>query len=191
MRSNLTRALLPAVLLALAAAGARPAAAQGRSSALVYNIYDDADSALQAFSSLLALEEAGSIQMDGYAVLYKDQDGRILILNSSAAMRRGRAAGGALVGGVIGALLGPVGAMAGAGVGAAAGGGYGRRAADIPERDVGFIKSSLEPGSAVVLAEMDQRFTPLAVSALRDASSGAPMAPPPVEQPMQGQCPPY
>jgi uncharacterized membrane protein len=154
------------LLAAVAAIGsARLARAQAPQS-LVYAVYDDEKAAQEAFSAMRNAQRQGAIHVDSFAVISKDQNGRVRV---SSTQRRG-ARTGAIVGAVVGMLGGPVGVAAGA----AAGGGLGYltgRTVGIPRSTINDIKSSLTPGSSAIVAVVQQRWVADLESSLRAAKA--------------------
>ncbi|HEY7376889.1 MAG TPA: hypothetical protein VIF57_32320, partial [Polyangia bacterium] len=94
---------------------------------LVYAVYDNEKAAKEAFSAMRDAQRKGVIHVESFAVVSKDQNGRVHV--KSTQRRSARA------GAIIGALVGVLGGPAGVAVGAAAGGGIGYltgRAVGIP-----------------------------------------------------------
>jgi uncharacterized membrane protein len=139
-----------AVALGVAALGiARAQTAVPQS--LVFAVYDTPNGAADAYKSMKDTQRQGVIHIDSFAVVSKDDRGRVRVHSTQ---RRGARAG-AIVGALVGAVGGPVGALAGAG----AGGGIGYltgSAVGIPRGDINAIKSSLQPGSSALIAVVDE-----------------------------------
>jgi uncharacterized membrane protein len=127
--------------------------AQATPQSLVYAVYDNENGARDAFNAMKQTQREGVIHIDSFAVVAKDQRGRVRVQSTQ---RRG-ARGGAIIGALVGALGGPVGAVAGA----TAGGGIGYltgEAVGIPREDINAIKASLTPGSSALVAVVDERW---------------------------------
>jgi uncharacterized membrane protein len=125
----------------------------GAPQSLVYAVYDSPSGASDAFKALRETQREGVINIDAFAVISKDDRGRVRVHSTQ---RRGARAG-AIVGALIGAVGGPAGALAGAG----AGGGIGYltgRSVGIPRADINAIRASLEPGSSALIAVIDERW---------------------------------
>jgi uncharacterized membrane protein len=120
---------------------------------LVYAVYDSEDGARNAFDTMRQSERQGVINIDSFAVVSKNQSGRVRVHSTQ---RRG-----AVAGSVIGALIGVIGGPAGVAVGMGAGGGIGfltGNAVGIPREDINAIKSALQPGTSAVIAVVDERW---------------------------------
>jgi uncharacterized membrane protein len=120
---------------------------------LVYAVYDTETGARDAFQAMRQTQRQGVIHIDSFAVVSKDQKGRVRVHSTQ---RRGAKAG-AIVGAIVGVIGGPVGVAAGA----AAGGGLGYltgSAVGIPRDAINSIKTSLEPGTSAIVAVIDERW---------------------------------
>ena len=136
----------------LAAGGARLHGAP-RAETLIYAVYDGQDTASRVFKSIREAQgpQTGE-RIESYAVVSKDANGRVTVLD-----QRKRDAGiGAVLGGIIGLVGGPIGVAAGA----AAGGAVGYLTGDavgIPREKVESMRTSLTPNSsALVVVLQDQ-----------------------------------
>lgn len=133
---------------------------------LVFAVYDSDKAAKEAFDAMKDSQKKGVIRIDSYAVISKDQKGRVHVKSTQ---RRG-ARTGAIIGGIIGILGGP----AGVAVGAAAGGGIGYltgNAVGIPRDKIEEIKSSLTPGSSAIVAVIDEQWAASLEDSLRAAQA--------------------
>jgi uncharacterized membrane protein len=156
------------VVVGVAVMGAlRVAAAQGPApQSLVYAVYDNEASAKQAFDAMRDSEKNGVIRIDSYAVVSKDEKGRVHVKSTQKR--------GARTGAIIGALIGVLGGPAGMVAGAAAGGGVGYltgNAVGIPRERIQEIKTSLTPGSSAIIAVIDERWAASLEDSLRAAQA--------------------
>jgi uncharacterized membrane protein len=129
------------------------ARAQTQVQTLVFASYDNENGAKDAFQAMKQTQKEGVIRIDSYAVVSKDQKGRVRVQSTQ---RRG-----ALAGSVIGALVGLLGGPAGVAVGATAGGGLGYLTGStvgIPREDINAIKANLQPGTSAIVAVIDERW---------------------------------
>jgi uncharacterized membrane protein len=120
---------------------------------LVYAVYDSEQGAKNAYDAMKQTQREGVIHIDSFAVVSKDQKGRVHVHSTQKR--------GAVAGAVVGALVGALGGPAGAAVGATAGGGIGFLTGEtvgIPREDIGAIKASLTPGSSALVAVVDERW---------------------------------
>jgi uncharacterized membrane protein len=134
---------------AVGLARAQPATPQS----LVFAVYDSPGGALDAYNAMKQTQREGVIRIDSFAVVSKDDKGRVRVHSTQ---RRGARAG-AIVGALVGVLGGPAGVVAGA----AGGGGLGYltgSAVGIPREDINAIKASLQPGSSALVAVIDERW---------------------------------
>ncbi|HXU04526.1 MAG TPA: DUF1269 domain-containing protein [Polyangia bacterium] len=158
---------ISAAVIVGAAAAWQPARAQGTPpQTLVYATYDSENGAREAFDAMRRSQRAGVINIDSFAVLSKDQRGRVHIQSTQ---RRGARAG-AVVGALVGLLGGPVGVIAGA----AAGGGIGYltgNAVGIPRSQINDIKASLNPGTSAIVAVIDERWVADLEESMRQAKA--------------------
>jgi uncharacterized membrane protein len=145
---------MAAALAVVTAGGVGIAHAQRRvPQSLVFAAYDTEGGAQEAFDAMRQTQKEGVIRIDSFAVISKDQNGRV---RTRSTQRRGARAGA-----VVGALVGVLGGPAGVAVGAAAGGGLGYltgSAVGIPRDDINMIKSNLTPGSSALVAVIDERW---------------------------------
>jgi uncharacterized membrane protein len=165
VRSGSVRSVV-SMLAAVAAVGAiRVASAQGPApQSLVFAVYDNDKAARDAFAAMKESQRKGVIRIDSFAVISKDDKGRVHVKST----QRRHARTGAIVGALVGVLGGPIGMAAGA----AAGGGIGYlsgRSVGIPRDRIEEIKSSLEPGSSAIIAVLEERW----VSDLEDSLRAA------------------
>lgn len=144
------------VLVGVAALGAiRIASAQGPAApqTLVFAVYDNEKAAKDAFAAMKDGQKKGVIRIESFAVVSKDQKGRVHVKST----QRRSARTGAIIGALVGVLGGPVGMAAGA----AAGGGIGYlsgNAVGIPRAKINEMKDSLEPGSSGIIAVVEERW---------------------------------
>jgi uncharacterized membrane protein len=120
---------------------------------LVYAAYDTEAGAKDAYNAMKQTQKEGVIHIDSFAVISKDQKGRVHVHSTQ---KRGARAGA-----VVGALVGALGGPAGAAAGAAAGGGIGYLTGEsvgIPREDINAIKAALTPGSSALVAVVDERW---------------------------------
>jgi uncharacterized membrane protein len=156
------------MLAAVAAVGSiRVASAQGPApQSLVFAVYDNDKAARDAFAAMKESQRKGVIRIDSFAVISKDEKGRVHVKST----QRRHARTGAIVGALVGVLGGPAGMVAGA----AAGGGIGYlsgRSVGIPRDRIEEIKSSLEPGSSAIIAVLDERWVNDLEDSLRAAKA--------------------
>jgi uncharacterized membrane protein len=133
---------------------------------LVYAVYDGEKGANEAYAAMKDAQQKGVIRIDSFAVISKDQKGRVHVKSTQKK--------GARTGAVIGALIGVLGGPAGAVAGAAAGGGIGYltgNAVGIPRDRIEEIKSSLTPGSSAIVAVVEERWVSDLESSLRAAQA--------------------
>jgi len=154
------------VLVGVAALGAiRLASAQGPApQTLIFAVYDNEKAAKDAFAAMKDGQRKGLIQIDSYAVVSKDQKGRVHVKST----QRRHARTGAIVGALVGVLGGPIGMAAGA----AAGGGIGYltgNAVGIPREKIEEMKSSLDPGMSGIVAVVEERWVADLEASLRAA----------------------
>jgi uncharacterized membrane protein len=151
-RKHLSARALVAGLVTMAAASTARAQTNVPQS-LVYASYDSESGAKDAYKAMKETAREGVIHIDSFAVISKDQKGRVHVQST----QKHGALGGAVVGALVGALGGPAGAAAGA----AAGGSIGfltGSAVGIPREDINTIKASLTPGSSALIAVVDERW---------------------------------
>jgi len=133
---------------------------------LVYAVYDSPSGAGDAYDAMKQTQKQGVIHIDAFAVISKDDRGKVRVHSTQ---KRGARAG-AIVGALVGALGGP----AGAAVGAGAGGGIGfltGSAVGIPREDINAIKASLEPGHSALIAVIDERWVADLERSLHEANA--------------------
>jgi uncharacterized membrane protein len=133
---------------------------------LVYAVYDGEDTAKNAYAAMKDSQKQGVIHIDSFAVISKDQKGKVHVKSTQ---KKGARAG-AVVGALVGVLGGPVGVAAGA----AAGGGIGYltgNAAGIPRETINDIKASLVPGTSAIVAIIDERWASDLESSMRAAEA--------------------
>jgi uncharacterized membrane protein len=120
---------------------------------LVYAVYDNENTANDAFKAMQQSQREGAIHIDSFAVVSKDQNGRVHVQSNQKH--------GARAGAIVGALVGLLGGPAGVAVGAGAGGAIGYltgEAVGIPQQDINSIKASLTPGTSAIIAVVDERW---------------------------------
>jgi uncharacterized membrane protein len=152
MLRNDKRWLAAAIALAVGATGAAWAQSEIPQS-LIFAAYDSPNGAADAYKAMKESQKQGVIHVDAFAVISKDDKGRVKVQSTQ---KRGARAGA-----IVGALVGAIGGPAGAAVGAGAGGGIGflsGSAVGIPREDVNAIKASLEPGHSALIAVVDERW---------------------------------
>jgi uncharacterized membrane protein len=143
--------------------------AKGASTApqtLVYASYDNEQGATQAFNAMKESQKQGAIQIESYAVIAKDQNGRVHVQSTQKS--------GAKAGAVVGALVGVLGGPPGVAVGAGAGGAIGYLTGEsvgIPHEDIKAIKAALKPGTSAVVAVVDERWVSDAERALHEGNA--------------------
>jgi uncharacterized membrane protein len=133
---------------------------------MVYAVYDNDKAAREAFDAMRDSQRKGVIRIDSFAVISKDQKGRVHVKST----QRRSARTGAIIGALVGILGGPVGMAAGA----AAGGGIGfltGNAVGISGDKIDEIKSSLTPGSSAIIAVIDERWAASLEDSLRAAKA--------------------
>jgi uncharacterized membrane protein len=133
---------------------------------LVYAVYDSPNGAADAFKAMKETQKKGVIHIDSYAVVSKDDKGKVHVHSTQKK--------GARAGAVVGALVGAIGGPAGAAVGAAAGGGIGYltgNAVGIPKQDIDTIKTSLQPGTSALIAVTDEMWVADLEQSLREAQA--------------------
>jgi uncharacterized membrane protein len=131
---------------------------------LVFAVYDGENTAKDAYSAMKDSQKQGVIHIDSFAVISKDQKGKVHVKSTQKK--------GARTGAVVGALVGVLGGPAGMAAGAAAGGGIGYltgNAVGIPRETINEIKSSLTPNSSAIVAVVEERW----VSDLEDSLRAA------------------
>jgi len=142
------------------------AAKEAAPQTLVYAVYDSETGAKQAFDALKQSQREGVIHIHNFAVVSKDQKGKVHVQST----QKRDAGAGAIIGALIGLLGGPVGAAAGA----AAGGGIGFLTGDavgIPRDKIDAIKASLTPGTSAIAAVIDERWAADLEDSLRRAQA--------------------
>src|SRR5262245_52447602 len=104
-----------ALLTSIVAIGSvRLGSAQGPApQTLVYATYDSDKAAKDALAAMKDSQRQGVIRIDSYAVVSKDENGRVRV--KSTQKRHARA--GVIIGALVGVLGGPVGMVAGAAAG--------------------------------------------------------------------------
>src|SRR5262249_8019718 len=120
---------------------------------LVYAVYDGETTAKDAFAAMKDSQKQGVIHIDSYAVISKNQKGKVHV---SSTQKKG-----ARTGAIVGALIGVLGGPAGAAAGAAAGGGIGYlsgNAVGIPKSTINDIKASLTPDTSAIIAVVDEQW---------------------------------
>jgi uncharacterized membrane protein len=137
---------------ALAAPALRAHAKEGGQRSIVYATYDDEQGARKAFDLLRKAEKEKLIGIESYAIISKDERGKVHVRDQ----RKKTAGTGAIVGAVVGVVGGPVGVVLGAGAGGAVGYLTGD-AVGMPKEAVEQIKTSLEPGQSAVIAIVEER----------------------------------
>jgi uncharacterized membrane protein len=156
-----------AAMVATAGFGWRAqAATEAAPQTLVYAVYDSETGAKQAFDALKQSQREGVIYIQNFAVVSKDQKGKVHVQSTQK-----RDAG---AGAIIGALIGLLGGPAGAAAGAVAGGGIGFLTGDavgIPRDKVDAIKASLTPGTSAIVAVIDERWAADLTDSLRKAQA--------------------
>ena len=133
---------------------------------LVYGVYDGENTAKDAYNSMKQAQKQGVIHIDSFAVISKDQKGKVHVKSTQKR--------GARTGAIIGALVGVLGGPAGMAAGAAAGGGLGYltgNAVGIPRDSINEIKSSLEPGTSAIVAVVDEKWASDLENSLRGAEA--------------------
>jgi uncharacterized membrane protein len=133
---------------------------------LIFALYDNENGATDALNAMKGSQKEGAIRIDSFAVVSKDQKGRVHVQSTQ---RRGAAAGA-----IVGALVGVLGGPAGVAAGAAAGGGVGYltgSAVGIPREDINAIKSSLQPGTSAIVAVVDERWVADVEHSLHEAQA--------------------
>ena len=129
-------------------------------------VFDSEDAALKGMRTLKDLHEEGGISLYAWAVIARDRDGRISVKQQSGEAPIGTALG-LLMGGIVGILGGP----AGSAVGASIGGYFGLLAdwarAGIDLQFLDDVGKTLGAGKAAVLAEIEQSWSSLLESRLR------------------------
>jgi uncharacterized membrane protein len=133
---------------------------------LVYAVYDGENAAKDAYAAMKESQKQGVIHIDSFAVISKDQKGRVHVKSTQKK--------GARAGAVIGALVGVVGGPVGVAAGAAAGGGLGYltgNAVGIPRETINDIKASLVPGTSAIVAIIDERWAADLEGSMREAQA--------------------
>jgi uncharacterized membrane protein len=164
---------------------------------LVYAVYDSETGAKDAFDAMKQTQKEGVIHIDSYAVVSKDEKGKVRVHSTQKR--------GALAGTIVGALVGVLGGPAGVAAGAAAGGGLGYltgATVGIPREDIQAIKASLQPGTSAIVAVIDERWVADLERSLHEArakqvldrrlagtSTEAPAANPPATAPSENPPP--
>jgi uncharacterized membrane protein len=126
--------------------------------------FDSETAAFETAHEIQDLDRSGAVKVRRGAIVTKDRNGDVTILDSSRLGGPWGVVGGALIGALIGLLLGPAawaigGAVAGASVGTA-----GSTLSSLMEQGTGrqFLEdvgSKIEPGQTVVLAELEEGST--------------------------------
>lgn len=130
---------------------------------LLVGVFKSESGAMDAFKELKEVQKTKAIEIDSYAVVSKDEKGKVSVHDTQQRDTRW----GAVAGGVIGLLvMGPVGAAAGAGAGGLTGW-LGGKAVGLPQQDIDNIKSALEPNSSAVVAVVDNKWVADVEKALR------------------------
>ena len=122
---------------------------------MVVAVFSDEDKAYDAAQALRDLDEASEIALDTEAVLTKDENGKVTVVNARVADPKATM-GGAAIGSMIGLLGGPVGLAIGAtgGFVLCAIADTGRTRVD---RDfVRDVSNKLERGKTALVAEIDE-----------------------------------
>jgi uncharacterized membrane protein len=121
-------------------------------------VFDNESKAYEGKKALLQLDEEGSINVYGYAVLAKNADG-------SATVKQGDDVGpigsllGTSLGSLIGVLAGPAGLAVGASAGLLAGGAFDVSNAGIGADFIDDVTKVLLPNRVAVVAEIDEEWT--------------------------------
>jgi uncharacterized membrane protein len=131
---------------------------------LVFGVYDNETAAKDAFQAMRDSQREGVIHIDSFAVVSKDQKGRVRVQSTQ---RRGARAG-AVIGALVGVLGGPATALVGAGAGGAIGYLTGN-AVGIPREAIDNIKSSLKPGTSAIVAVVEERWVADVERSMREA----------------------
>ena len=115
-------------------------------SELVVIVFDTAEQAMQARSSLKDLEREGVVKLDDAAVVTRAQDGKVTVKNQLDSGVKMGALGGSLVGLLLASVFFPV---AGILIGAAAGGAIGHMLhKDVDQTFVKEVTQKIEPGKS-------------------------------------------
>ena len=124
---------------------------------MVVAIFGDENRAYEAAQALRDLDEAAEIGLDTEAVVTKDPDGRVTVVNARVSDPKATM-GGAAVGSMIGLLGGPVGLAIGA-TGGFVLGAIADTARTRVDRDfVRDVSNALERGKTALVAEIDEDF---------------------------------
>jgi uncharacterized membrane protein len=150
---KISKSIAAAIALAVVAIAGAAHAQNATPQTLVFAVYDSPGAAQDTYNAMKQSQKQGVIGIDSFAVVSKDDKGKVHVHSTQ---KRGAHAGA-----IIGALVGLIGGPAGAVVGAGAGGGIGfltGSAVGIPREDINAIKASLEPGTSAIVAVVDERW---------------------------------
>jgi uncharacterized membrane protein len=122
---------------------------------MVVVIFSDENTAYEAARALRELDEASEIGLDTEAVVTKDRDGAVTVVNARVADPKG-AMGGAAVGAMLGFLGGPVGLAIGAAGGYVLGAITDEARARVDQDFVRDVSNTLARGKTALVAEIDE-----------------------------------
>lgn len=111
--------------------------------------------AIEALHKLVELESSGDITIYERAIVKKDLNGKATVLQTEVTDGRGTLPGMA-IGTLVGALAGPVGLLAGLITGTVAGAIFGSSRFNFPRDFTSKLKKQVQPGTAAVIAEIDE-----------------------------------
>ena len=141
-------------LLVMGLVLAAPAFGEETPKTLLVGVYDSETGADDVYDELKKVEKANAIDIGAFALVSKDEKGKVSVYNT----RQKDSRWGAVVGGVIGLLtMGPLGAVGGAGAGAGAGWLIGN-AAGISKENIKNVESALEPNTSALIAVVDNKW---------------------------------
>jgi uncharacterized membrane protein len=128
--------------------------AQDTPKSLLVGVYDSEKGADEAYKEVKKLEDTKAVELEGFAIVSKDEKGKAHVYNT----RQKDARWGAVIGGVIGALtMGPIGAVGGAAAGSGTGWLVGN-ATGISKESVKNLENALEPDTSALVAVVDNRW---------------------------------
>lgn len=125
---------------------------------IIFASFKEEDAANEALKSLKEAEEIKLANINNAAVIKKDADGKLHIIET-ADMEGGKSAGiGALVGGAIGLIGGPAGIAIGAAMGALLGGATAYRDAGFSDENLQQLGEALQPRTSTIVAVIEERW---------------------------------
>ena len=125
---------------------------------MIVAVFDDESQAARASRALAELNADGTIAVYGAAVIHKDAEGQVTVLDAGDEGPIGTVSG-TLVGSLIGVLAGPAGLVVGATMGALGGMWYDIYNSGIGMQFVDDVGSVLVPGKFAVVAEIMEEWT--------------------------------